>query len=82
MEWQCDNKDLINNSMKTFKQYLSEALIRSKKRGSFRVLPSFQHTTGDIHTKNQFPDTITGTHYIGRDVSKIAKSRFRRKRLP
>jgi hypothetical protein len=76
--------EMINNSMsrKPFKIFLNEKLVRSTEKNIHRILPSFQHTTGDIHTKNQLPDKITGTHYIGRDVSKIAKPRLRRKRLP
>ena len=83
MERQCDNKDLINKNMKTFKTFLNERKIfRSTRRDRNRIIPSFQHETGDIQTKNQFPDLITGTHYIGRDMSQIAKSRFRRARKP
>jgi len=50
---------------------LSERRMRAGEH--LRIMPDYQHPTGDIHTQNKMPDTTTGTHFVGRDMTKIVK---------
>lgn len=58
---------------------LSERKLRAGEE--LRILPDYQHPTGDIHTQNKLPDTLTGTHYIGKDVTKIVRRSRPRKQV-